>query len=225
MTRPVAFDAVIEELGAAIVSGALAPGHAESVDQIVARTGFSRSIVREAVRVLVAAGLLTAGRRVGLRVQPADRWDLFDPRVIRWRLNSAAAPDQVRELRDLRLAVEPEAAVLAASRRSDNEARGIVEVAAAMSIADSAEAFLAADHVFHARILAASRNTMFARMTAVIDGALRERASRGPQSNPADPIALELHAHIARAIAAGAGDDARRLTRALIEHDPEGDRA
>jgi DNA-binding FadR family transcriptional regulator len=221
MTRPVAFEAVIEELGAAIVSGSLAPGHAESVEQIVARTGFSRSIVREAVRVLVAAGLLTAGRRVGLRVQSAENWDLFDPRVIRWRLASEASAEQVRELRDLRLAVEPEAAMLAALRRSDDEAEGIAAAAAALSRAESAQSFLAADRLFHSRVLSASQNTMFARLSAVIDEALRERAARGARTYPPERAALELHAGIARAIATRASDEAHDLARALIERDAE----
>lgn len=105
-----AFSRVLETIGRAIVSGELPPGHVDTVEGLGQRTGASRSIVREATRVLVSLGLVSAGRRVGLTVLGRDRWDVLDPAVIRWRLDSPDRERQVDELRALRLAIEPEAA-------------------------------------------------------------------------------------------------------------------
>lgn len=219
MTDAGAFGAVVDELGFAIVSGRMPAGHVESVEAIVARTGVSRSVVREATRVLVAAGLFRASRRVGLRVLPASDWDTLDTRVIRWRLASGptAAAAQVRELRDLRLAIEPEAASLAAARRTDEEATRLAAAARELRDAVSSAAFLEADQRFHRLVLSASRNSMFARLHSVVDEALRERASRGAETFPPSARHVELHAAIAAAISAGDAGEAGTAARLLID--------
>jgi DNA-binding FadR family transcriptional regulator len=65
-----AFRQVLDYLGRAIIDGRMGAGDTDTVDAIVARSGASRPVVREATRVLVSLGMLTAGRRVGLRVRP-----------------------------------------------------------------------------------------------------------------------------------------------------------
>ena len=77
----------------------------EDIDDLVALTGASRSIVREAVRVLVALGLLSARRRVGVTVLGVREWDVLDPRVVRWRLRGPDGDRVAVELRELRAAV------------------------------------------------------------------------------------------------------------------------
>lgn len=221
MTDAGAFGSVVDGLGSAIVSGELPAGHVESVDSIASRTGVSRSVVREAVRVLVGAGLFTASRRIGLRVLPASDWDTLDVRVIRWRLASggAAADGQVRELRDLRLAIEPEAAMLAALRRTDQDASRLVSIARELRAARSSAEFLEADQRFHGLVLAASRNSMFERLHTVVDEALRERAGRGAPTFPPGARDLELHERIAAAVEARDGALAAGAARELIAGD------
>ncbi|MDA3806091.1 hypothetical protein PED38_14905 [Clavibacter sp. CT19] len=65
---------------------------------------------RSRVRVLEAMALLEPKRRVGLVVQGADRWNVYDPRIIRWRLSGPGRSDQFRSVTQLRRAVEPLAA-------------------------------------------------------------------------------------------------------------------
>ncbi|GAA3341190.1 FCD domain-containing protein [Curtobacterium pusillum] len=207
------FDRVLDGLGAAIVDGTLPTGHADSIDGFVARTGASRSIVREAVRVLVGLGLVSAGRRVGLRVLPAAEWDVLDPRVIGWRL---AGPDRevaLAELRALRRAVEPAAAAAAAAvvraseapRASDTTGTDGPEallaaadrLAAATGPGDAA-AFLQADRELHRRVLELSGNAMYGRLHRVVGRALDDRAGVGP-----DVHDVALHVALARAITGG----------------------
>lgn len=210
-----AFDRVLNELGSAIVAGRVPPGHVESVDAIVERTGVSRSIVREAVRVLVAIGLLFAGRRVGLRVLPAESWDVLSPHVVRWRLLAAEAASQVAELQELRRAIEPAAAALAASRRTSAEAVELLEAAAELETARDADEFLAADRRFHALLLASSRNAMFVRLQDVVGEALQDRA-RGTANFPPRDTALSLHRAIAVAVQQGRSTAASDACEALI---------
>ncbi|WP_157071330.1 FadR/GntR family transcriptional regulator [Curtobacterium ammoniigenes] len=106
----------MDDIGGAIADGRIPPGHVDTVEGFERRTGASRSIVREATRVLVAIGMLRASRRVGLQVLPASEWDMLDPQVVRWRLAGPERMAVLRELRGLRAAIEPEAAAAAADR-------------------------------------------------------------------------------------------------------------
>jgi DNA-binding FadR family transcriptional regulator len=180
---PSAFERALDQLGAAIVAGELPAGHTDTVEGFVARTGASRSVVREVTRVLGALGMLSAGRRIGLRIRPLDEWDLLDPRVIRWRLEGSDAAVQLAELRSLRHAIEPAAA--AAAARAVGEGRGSTEeLDRALAAMDSAAAgpesgaFLEADRAFHSAVLDLSGNAMLQRLREVIEEGLRHRALR-----------------------------------------------
>jgi DNA-binding FadR family transcriptional regulator len=215
-----AFRRVLDRLGWAIVDGDLAPGASDTVDAIVARTGASRPVVREATRVLVSLGMLSAGPRVGLRVRPPADWDLLDPQVIRWRLASAGRAAQLAELRELRLAVEPEAARLAAGRSGSASAAGLREATDALAAATTARdraAFLAADRRFHAALLAAAGNPMLARLSAVIDEALEERTPDGVVRWEVAAADVDLHEALALAVAAGEPDRAAALVRRIVD--------
>lgn len=208
-----AFEQALDQLGAAIVGGELEAGAADTIEGFIARTGASRSVVREVTRVLGGLGMLSAGRRVGLRILPIDEWDLLDPRVIRWRLEGPDHARQLAELRSLRHAVEP-AAAAAAAREGRGSTRALDAAAEAMvEAADGPEsgAFLAADRAFHAEVLALSGNAMLGRLRAVIEEGLRHRATveRGEQSP--DRHDLRLHQEVAAAI--GAGDEAGAAAR------------
>ncbi|SOC89564.1 DNA-binding transcriptional regulator, FadR family [Curtobacterium sp. 314Chir4.1] len=213
------FDRVLDELGAAVVTGAHPAWERRSIDQLVERTGASRSIVREAVRVLVGLGLLTARRRVGVVAVPIGMWDVSDPRVVGWRL---AGPDRgqvLDELHALRRAIEPAAAAAAAERASDASCQDRLEalLAAADRLAaatgpDDAAAFLQADRELHRRILAMSGNALFRHLGGVVDRALDERAGIGPDLHD-----IGLHVTVARAIAAGDASAASAAMREIID--------
>ena len=209
-----AFEQALDQLGAAIVGGELEAGAADTIEGFIARTGASRSVVREVTRVLGGLGMLSAGRRVGLRILPIDEWDLLDPRVIRWRLEGPDHARQLAELRSLRHAVEPAAAAAAAREVRDRRGSTRALDTAAESMLEAAEgpesgAFLAADRAFHAEVLALSGNAMLGRLRAVIEEGLRATVERGEQAP--DRHDLGLHQEVAAAI--GAGDEAGAAAR------------
>ena len=79
-------------------------------------TGVCRTVVREAVKSLVAKGLLTSGPKVGTRVLPPENWNCFDEDVVAWHVQAGLTPEFVRDLQDLRRVMEPAAVRLAAER-------------------------------------------------------------------------------------------------------------
>ncbi|MFK4482002.1 FadR/GntR family transcriptional regulator [Curtobacterium sp. AB7] len=213
------FDRVLDQIGDAVVSGAIAVGSRRSIDDLVASTGASRSIVREAVRVLVALGLLTARRRVGVTVLGVREWDVLDPRVVRWRLRGPDGDRVAVELRELRAAIEPVAAA-AAARRAPLDAcadrrealRTTADELAAAATRDDRLDFVIADVRFHALVLDLSGNALYRRLHQVVGQVLRERGSIRPDRHDAG-----LHLELADAVLDGRPDEAASTMRAIVD--------
>ncbi|WP_323793495.1 FadR/GntR family transcriptional regulator, partial [Nocardioides sp.] len=110
------YDNAISELGGRIVRGALEPGTRITLEWLGQEFSISRTIAREVVQVLASMGLVRSRRRTGVTVLERDEWDAFDPAVIRWRLDGPERRSHLIELAQLRAAVEPAAAALAAAR-------------------------------------------------------------------------------------------------------------
>ena len=112
MTSSALHDDVLDALGRRIVGGELAPGAVITLDAVDSTYDVSRSVSREAVRVLSAMGLVASRRRVGVTVLPRSSWHVFDPRLIRWRLDSEDRIAQLQSLGELRSGLEPVAAAM-----------------------------------------------------------------------------------------------------------------
>ncbi len=214
-----AFDRVLDQIGAAVVSGAFAAGSRRSTDDLVVRTGASRSIVREAVRVLVALGLLSARPRVGVTVLGERDWDVLDPRVVRWRLQGPDGEQVAAELRALRAAVEPAAAAAAALRARLDECadrrealRTTADELAAAAARDHRPDFVAADVRLHQLVLDLSGNALYRRLHRVMGQVLLERGSIRPDRHD-----VGLHRALAQAVVDGRADDAAEAMRAIVD--------
>jgi DNA-binding FadR family transcriptional regulator len=169
--RPALHASVLDTLGREIVSGDLPAGTVLRIDQLDERHGVSRSVVREAVRVLDSMGLVEARKRLGVRVLPSSSWNVFDPRVIRWRLDGPGREEQLLSLGDLRRGIEPVAAELAAAHASPEQCGAMVGAVVQMAVhakSGDLEAYLRADQLFHATLLAASGNEMLAALGDVV---------------------------------------------------------
>lgn len=217
-----AFDRALDQLGQEIVDGVLAPERTDTVEGFVQRTGASRSVVREVTRVLAARGMLSAGRRVGLRILPAEHWDALDPRVIRWRLGGPEAEVQVHELRALRLAVEPQAAADAAVAVRDrshpaDDLRAAGRALQAAGRDGESGSFLRKDQRFHRIVLEMSGNAMLIRLGRVVEEGLRHRALVERADLPPEPHDMELHAEVAAAIRSGDPHAAAEAMRRIIQ--------
>jgi DNA-binding FadR family transcriptional regulator len=161
-------------LGRAIVSGDYADRPFPSEADLTKEHGVSRSVTREAVKMLAAKGLVGARPKQGTFVLPEESWSLFDPDVLRWLLDRKLSYDLLRHFTELRIAVEPQAAALAAVRASPQQITAISDGLDRMSAAEKGEDdTLDADIAFHVAILRASNNPFFAQFRDVVATALR----------------------------------------------------
>jgi DNA-binding FadR family transcriptional regulator len=213
-------DNVLTGIGAEIVSGTLPAGGVINLEGVGAQYGVSRSVAREAVRVLESMGLVASRRRVGITIQPVGRWNVFDPRVIRWRLESGDRTAQLVSLSELRRGFEPTAAALAARRADPHQCRIMAAAVSDMVMhgrSGDLESYLLADKVFHQTLLEASGNEMFRALNGVVAEVLTGRTHHGMMPETPNPVAIALHDEVARAIRLRDEDAAERAMREIID--------
>jgi DNA-binding FadR family transcriptional regulator len=166
---------MLDALGKAIVTGAYEAERFPTEAELARQHAVSRSVTREAVKMLTAKGLLTARPRTGTTVQPASHWNLFDPDVLRWLLDRKFSLSLLRQFSELRIAIEPAAAALAA-RRGDREALG--GIAASYRRMEAAESgrddALESDIAFHIAVLSASGNPFYMQFRDLVETAFED---------------------------------------------------
>ncbi|GAA3063315.1 FadR/GntR family transcriptional regulator [Actinokineospora globicatena] len=208
---------LLDDIGPAIVSGEYPAGAVLRTEELERAFQVSRTVVREALRVLEAMRLVSSKRRVGITVLPRTDWNLYDPRVIRWRLDGSDRADQLRSLTELRSATEPVAAALAAVRATPEQAGQLTELAVQLrSTTHDLEAFLGHDIAFHRVLLAASGNDMFCQLGDVVDAVLTGRTHHHLMPETPKPEAVRLHVAVAEAVAAGDPVRAEASMRAIV---------
>jgi DNA-binding transcriptional MocR family regulator len=84
---------IVEKLGQDIVTGAYGPQNPFPIEaELCKRLGASRSVLREAIKMLTTKGLLKARPRQGTLEEPEDNWNPLDPDVLRWLLEQNFSP-------------------------------------------------------------------------------------------------------------------------------------
>ena len=207
---------MLDSLGRAIVTGRYERESFPTEAELAKQHGVSRSVTREAVKMLTAKGLLSARPRQGTVVQPATSWNLFDTDVLRWLLERKFSVDLLKHFNQLRVAIEPEAAALAARF---GDPADLVDISAGLDRMEAAELGnddpLEADIAFHVAILRASKNPFYAQFRDVVGTALRT-SIRFTNRIKGRTASIADHAAVRDAIAARNGDAARDAMRALI---------
>jgi len=165
---------MLEELGRAIVTGKYDKERFPTEDELTARYNVSRTVTREAVKMLTAKGLLKAKPRAGTTVQPPSAWSVFDPDVLRWMLERKFSLELLRHFNELRVAIEPQAAALAAYAEPGPAQATIEAGLQRMEAAERGEEdTLEADIAFHIAVLEASANPFFLQFRDTVATALR----------------------------------------------------
>ncbi|MGC3985109.1 MAG: FadR/GntR family transcriptional regulator [Pseudorhodoferax sp.] len=219
--RPTTFhEQVVAQLGQDICNGRHPPGALlPSEPELCERFGYSRIVIREAIKSLVAKGMLEVSRRVGTLVLEQQRWNLFDPEVIAWR---AASPDfdasMAHDLMELRRVIEPAAVRLAAQRASPEERRALRAAYMAMVRAVAGKGdYVEADVAFHAAILAACGNQYLRQMMRAMS-AMLEAAFEIVSQKPGGPASsLAMHEAVCVAIEEGDGAGGEQAALTLID--------
>ena len=110
-------DRLAEALAAPILQGVWLPGRQLPNDaELTAAHGVSRTVIREALRILGAKGLVVAAPRRGTRVAASENWAVCDAQMLDWLQQAGEAGDWADDARDIRLTLEPGLAALAAAR-------------------------------------------------------------------------------------------------------------
>ena len=217
-------DRLLDQWGAAIVGGAIAPGDRLPIPDLDSQRP-SRTVTREVTRVLEAMGLVTVKRKVGATVNPRQLWNIYDPQVIEWRLRGPDRGRTLHELSELRACVEPMAAQLAAGHADQDQwaklTRAAIDMVANADRADGPD-YLRADETFHRTLLEASGNAMFAALGDVIASVLSGRTRHELMPRKADEKALRLHGDVAALIRRGDAEGARHAMDWIVD---ESDRA
>ena len=225
MSRPAYADnltrRVVEALGQAIVTGGWDAAGAFPIEaELCARFGVSRSVVREAVKMLTAKGLLSARPRRGTVVEPEPHWNLLDPDVLRWLLERAPSPALLAEFTQMRLGIEPQAAALAAQAVGRGQAEMLPPIRAALARMRAAgtgdDDPLASDIAFHVAILHASGNRFLVQLRELVDTALRISIRMTNARKGVALASVDDHARVLHAIEAGDPVAAAAAMRALL---------
>jgi DNA-binding FadR family transcriptional regulator len=209
----------VDHLGEAIVAGRYAVGASIPPEPVLCQElGVSRTVVREAVKSLIAKGLMTTGPKVGTRVLSEDHWNWFDPDVIIWQSKAGLTPEFLRDLQDLRRVVEPAAMRLAAARATPQDIAEVEAAYAGMKHAvEHGGDYVTHDLRFHQGLLRASRNRMLVQMSKALGALLRTSFEVSTRRKDGPVQSLPLHRAVLDAVIAHQPDEAEIAIRVLID--------
>ncbi len=209
----------LDRLGEAIVAGRYGPsGGMPPEPTLCEEFGVSRTVVREAVKSLVAKGLVSTGPKVGTRVLPPEQWNWFDPDVVAWQSKTGLTREFLRDMQELRRIVEPAAMRLAAVRATPQDLATVEAAFSGMKDAiENGGDYVRHDLAFHQGLLRASNNRMLVQMSKALSALLRTsfEISTSKPNGPAQ--SLGLHRAVLDAVIARDPAGAERACLVLID--------
>ncbi len=209
---------IVDELGARIVRGDYAPESLLPIEEaLVSELGVSRTVVREAIKVLAQKNLIRVRTRIGTSVCPQAEWNHLDPDILRWRFASEFDPQLVRDVIDLRRIIEPAAAEIAAQRASKAALKTITGAFREMTETADLDTHINADLRFHLAILDASGNELLRGLRHSIEGALRFAIQFTTPSKEQGRTSQDWHAQVHDAIVAKKPVEARAAMSLIVE--------
>lgn len=201
---------ISRKLGERILGGEFLPGQLlPDENALCEEFGVSRTAVREAVKMLVAKGLLEVRQRIGTRVQDVNQWQMLDRDVLMWHQSLTIEDERLISLMELRQSIEPDAAYYAANRRSDAQLAAILGACDQMQThtAENSE-YVLADARFHIAVLRAANNRYLEALeNAIFAGLMLSIRLTNPDERM-NRTSVPLHRAIAEAIQAQDGDAA-----------------
>jgi GntR family galactonate operon transcriptional repressor len=175
------------------------PNEAELCQQL----GVSRTIVREAIKVLADKGMVEVRRRSGTRATPRLAWNLLDADILGWRAELGPDASFLRDLCEVRLAIEPTAAGFAAVRATVEEhaliEHCLVEREAKVRVSKLAEA-VDLNLAFHTAVVNACHNPLLQQLNRAIRHPLRTALCYTTGLHAADLVDVAAHRRLFEAI-------------------------
>lgn len=178
----------------------------------------SRTVMREALSMLLARHMLDVRPKIGTRIRPMRDWRMLDEDVVSWRFRAKPDSQFLRDVIEFRVLIEPRASALAAMRATPAEVAGIREAFDAFrSIAPNDPAYQDADELLHTRIVAASGNQFFQQMAAIVRGALSAVNPIIMRKESAWETVVRTHGRVVEAIERHDPKEAETASLALID--------
>lgn len=193
---------LVDTLGKRITNGEYKIGNKIPMEPaLVEEHGVSRTVVREAIKVLSGKGMVRTARRYGTQVCSIEEWNLLDPDVISWhKPDSPMARKIFIDATRFRLMIEPPCAAMAAEMANDLQRETIMTAAAQMNDSSVDSHAIAADFAFHATILEASGNLMLGQFRGFLHAILQFTYSTKPIVLKDTELARQLHMAVAQSI-------------------------
>jgi DNA-binding FadR family transcriptional regulator len=191
-----------------------------SETDLLKRFGVSRTVLREVIKTLTAKGLLVSRTRIGTTVQMPLHWNFFDRDVLSWKLAVGFDATFRDDLAEVRRAIEPRAAALAAGRRTVEQIAELrVWIERMRQPGHTRRSFAQADLGLHLAVTAASGNPLMRSIGGVIEAALVASFTLNSAVDDPDALAdtLRRHEAIVDAIEAGRAEDAAVAMQTVID--------
>jgi GntR family transcriptional regulator, galactonate operon transcriptional repressor len=165
---------LVSLMGQRIVSGALQPGEVlPDQTELSRQFGVSRTVIREATKVLSAKGMVDSRPKRGTMILPREHWHLLDPDVLAWQETYLPGVDFATDIMDVREVMEPGAAKLAATRTTAADLAALEAALTAIGAAADEAAYIQADVDFHSALVATTHNVYLVALLASFTAALR----------------------------------------------------
>jgi DNA-binding FadR family transcriptional regulator len=219
---------LLHDLGKDIVLGIIPPGDVlPKVETLSVEKGVSRTVIREALKGLSARRLLESSTKTGTIVRPKEEWLWWDPDVISWASEAEDNRPFLKQLTEVRLAVEPAAVKLAAKYAEENDKQEMKEAFRVLEQAtDDQKAWTEADAAFHNAMLKASHNQLMISLVQTLHNGLMQsrettiRILKEHQDEHGDTTtkeALKLHEDVLKAILEGSEEKAETAMTKLLQ--------
>ena len=183
--------------------------------------GASRTVVREALKTLMAKGLIESRPKIGSRVLPRSMWNILDRDVLEWHHAAVDRHAFIQSTQEVRRLVEPGVALLAAHKRTPLQLARMQDAFTAMKKAKTTAETVEADVEFHEALMAAANNELLLPFGIIIEKALGNLFDFTTTLNPSPKTALKLHERILLAVAASNGDAASKAMQILLKNTDE----
>ena len=209
---------VADRIGLGIMRGDIVPGEAlPSEMRICEMLEVSRTVVREAIRMLTGKGLVSTRAKSGTRVRSPEEWNHLDPDVLRWQLETTDTDTYLAKLFQLRYAVEPAATAMAATASTADDRARLRAAYEGMVEARTNEAFVASDIAFHKNVYFATRNEFFWPIAQMFEITLRTSLTIAATGDHR-PRSLVEHRDVVEAIERQDPVEARSVALLLLDH-------
>ena len=210
---------IADELGTAVLRGRFKPGTTFSGEiEASKKLGVSRTAYREAIRILIAKGLVSSRPKTGTRVSEPSSWQLLDPEVLSWAFKNEPEQSLIWGLFELRMIIEPAAAELAAHRRSYAHLAALqssLEMMRRRGLRD--EEGRLADRMFHQTLLEATGNAFLTTLSPGISAAIHWTTIYKARASLPPGDALPVHERVFEAIRLQQPTQARQAMAALVQ--------